>query len=224
MTDKRFKILGQEPAAVLGVVRAVLTMAVTFGLASWLTTETSGVILAAASAALGLVEAYVTRTTLYSAAMGFGQAVVILAVTFGLNLDDVKQGAILSTLAVVLGFFLRNTTDAVETPVSNASPGTKKAELELLALEAAALPTTIAYEQHVYAPGVVATDVDPALVAAAEQIHAEDAANKGFDPLDGLNPEIRAEIMRQRAAELQPAEPVDPEVGVVDEEDEPASP
>jgi len=123
MPTRSFKILGQEPAAVLGVVRAVLTMLVTFGFASWLTTETSGVILAAVSAALGLVEAYATRTTLYSAALGFGQAVLILAVTFGLNLDDVKQGAILSTLAVVLGFFLRDRTSSVETKVSSASPG-----------------------------------------------------------------------------------------------------
>lgn len=118
-----FKILGQEPAAVLGVVRAVLTMLVTFGLASWLTTETSGVILAAVSAAIGLVEAYATRTTLYSAALGFGQAVLILAVTFGLNLDDVKQGAILSTMAVVLGFFLRDRTSSSESKISNASIG-----------------------------------------------------------------------------------------------------
>lgn len=118
-----FKILGQEPAAVLGVVRAVLTMAVTFGLSSLITTETSGVILAAVSAALGLVEAYATRTNLYSFALGFGQAIVILAVTFGLNLDDVKQGAILSTMAVVLGFFLRDKTSSSETAISNASPG-----------------------------------------------------------------------------------------------------
>jgi len=124
MPTRPFKILGQEPAALLGVVRAVLTMLVTFGLASWLTTETSGVILAAVSAALGLVEAYATRTTLYSAALGFGQAVLILAVTFGLNLDDVKQGAILSTLAVVLGFFLRDQTSSVETKISSESIGT----------------------------------------------------------------------------------------------------
>lgn len=123
-----FKILGQEPAAVLGLVRAVLTMAVTFGLSSYLTTETSGVILAAFSAAIGLVEAYATRTTLYTAALGFGQAIVILAVTFGLNLDDVKQGAILSTLAVALGLFLRDKTSSSETAVSAASPGTKVAE------------------------------------------------------------------------------------------------
>lgn len=128
MPSKSFKILGQEPAAVLGVVRAVLTMLVTFGLASWLTTETSGVILAAVSGALGLVEAYVTRTTLYSAALGFGQAVVILAVTFGLNLDDVKQGALLSTLAVVLGFFLRDKTSSTDTALSAESLGTKVAQ------------------------------------------------------------------------------------------------
>lgn len=148
---KSVKILGQEPAAVLGVVRAVLTMAVTFGLSSYLTTETSGVILAAVSAAIGLFEAYVTRTTLYSGALAFGQSVVILAVTFGLNLDDVKQGALLSTLAVVLGFFLRDKTSSAETPVSSASAGTIVANLQDEALsefapvpviDVASLPTS----------------------------------------------------------------------------------
>jgi hypothetical protein len=128
VTNSNFKILGQEPAALLGVVRALLTMLVTFGLASWLTTETSGVILAAVSALLGLVEAYATRTTLYSAALGFGQAVLILAVTFGLNLDDARQGALLASLAVVLGFFLRDKTSSVDTKISSTSPGTVVAD------------------------------------------------------------------------------------------------
>jgi hypothetical protein len=95
----------------------------------------SGVILAAFSAAIGLVEAYATRTTLYSALMGFSQAALVLAVTFGLNLDDVKQGALLSTIAVVAGLFLRNTTDSSETAISSASPGALKSDLELLALQ-----------------------------------------------------------------------------------------
>lgn len=225
---KSFKILGQEPAAVLGVVRAVLTMLVTFGFSSYLTTETSGVILAAASAALGLVEAYVTRTTLYSAALGFGQAVVILAVTFGLNLDDVKQAALLSTLAVVLGFFLRDRTTSTETALTNASPGdVVQADQAVITGDNAVVLTSGAprFGDVSAAPAIV-TDVDPALLAAAEQIHADDAANKGFDPLEGLNPEIRAEIMKQRAAELAPVE----EPAVVEDEpqdvveDEPASP
>lgn len=162
MPTKSFKILGQEPAAVLAVVRAGLTMLVTFGLASWLTTETSGVILAAVSAALGLVEAYATRTTLYSAALGFAQAILILAVTFGLNLDDVKQGALLSFIALLLGFFLRDRTSSVDTAISNASPGKTD-------------------------PSVVVVTPPPVQLNNV-------AMPEGFDPHEGLDPAIKAEL------------------------------
>lgn len=138
MNVKNFKILGQEPAAILGLVQAVLTMLLSFGLFG-LTPETNGVILAAVSAGFGLVAAYATRTALYAAVVGFAQAVLVLAVTFGLQLDDIKQGAILATVSVAAGLFLRNTTDSTETKVSSASPGTKKHDLELLALEDAVI-------------------------------------------------------------------------------------
>lgn len=145
MPKSNFKILGQEPAAVLGVVQAVLTMLLSFGLFG-LTPETNGVILAAVSAGLGLVAAYATRSTLYTAIVGFAQAILVLSVTFGLNLDDVKQGAILSVVAVVAGFFLRNTTNSNETAISSASPGAKKQDLELLALAATPVaPVTVYY-------------------------------------------------------------------------------
>jgi uncharacterized membrane protein YgaE (UPF0421/DUF939 family) len=132
VNTSNFKIFGQEPAAFVGVVQAVLTMLLSFGVLG-LTPETNGVILAAVSASLGLVAAYATRTTLYTALLGFVQAVLVLAVTFGLRLDDMQQGAILSTLAVVAGLYLRDKTSSVDSAVSNASPGTLVAD----AMEAA---------------------------------------------------------------------------------------
>jgi hypothetical protein len=127
VTASKTKILGQEPAAILAVVRALLTMLLSFGLFS-LTTEMTGVILAAVSALLGLVEAYATRTTLYSAAVAAGQSVLILAVTFGLNLTDEQQGAVLAVLAIVAGLYLRDKTSSTETAISSESPGTAVAE------------------------------------------------------------------------------------------------
>lgn len=122
-----FKILGQEPAAFVGVAQAVLTLLLSFGLFG-LTPETNGVILAAVSATFGLVAAYATRTTLYTALLGFAQAIVVLAVTFGLQLDDTQQGAILSTVAVVAGLYLREKTSSLDTAISSASPGTVVSE------------------------------------------------------------------------------------------------
>ena len=127
MASVPFKIFGQEPAAFVGVVQAVLVMLLSFGLFG-LTPETNGVIIAAVSAGLGLVTAYATRTTLYTALIGFAQAILVLAVTFGLRLDDVQQGSILATIAVVAGLYLRNQTSSVASAVSAASPGTIVAE------------------------------------------------------------------------------------------------
>lgn len=123
----KFKILGQEPAAVVGVVQAVLTLLLSFGLFS-LTQEATGAILAAVSAALGLVAAYATRTTLLAALVGFAQAALVLAVTFGWDVSQEQQAAVLTAIAVVAGFFLREKTSSLETAVSTASPGTIVAE------------------------------------------------------------------------------------------------
>lgn len=117
-----FKILGQEPAFFVGVVEAVLAVFLTFGMFK-LDQETVGVIVAAVSATLGLVAAYATKTTLYSALIGFAKAVMVLAVTFGAPLSDAQTGSIIAAITLVAGAYLREKTSSVETVVSSASPG-----------------------------------------------------------------------------------------------------
>lgn len=117
-----FKILGQEPAFFVGVVEAVLAVFLTFGVFK-LDQETVGVIVAAVSASLGLVAAYATKTTLYSALIGFAKAVLVLAVTFGAPLNDNQTGAIIAAITLVAGAYLREKTASVETPISAPSPG-----------------------------------------------------------------------------------------------------
>lgn len=132
-TSPGFKILGQEPAFLVGVVEAFLAILLTFGLFG-LSQETAGVIVATVSALLGLIVAYATKTTLYSALIGFAKAALVLAVTFGAPLTDSQTGALIAFIALVAGAYLRNGTDSLETPISSASPGTKREELQLLAL------------------------------------------------------------------------------------------
>ena len=121
-TNKPFKLLGQEPAFFVGVVEAILAVFLTFGVFN-LTSETVGVIVAAVATGLGLVVAYATKTTMYSALIGFAKAALVLAVTFGAPLSDAEIGSVIAVITVVAGAYLREKTVAVDTPVSNASPG-----------------------------------------------------------------------------------------------------
>lgn len=119
MPSTSFKILGREPAFFVSVVESALALILTFGLFN-LDQETVGVIVAAVAAALGLVTAYATRTTLYSALVGFAKAVLILAVTFGAPLTDNQTAAAMALISLVAGAYLRDRTSPADTAVSAA--------------------------------------------------------------------------------------------------------
>lgn len=126
MATTGFKIFGHEPAAIVGVVEAVLAVLLSFGLFG-LTQEQAGGILAFTAAALGLVVAYATRNTVLSAVTGFAKAGLILAATFGFALTDAQNAAVLALVAVVGGFLLRANNSSVETAVSSPSKGSLSA-------------------------------------------------------------------------------------------------
>lgn len=122
-----FKILGREPAALVGVVESVLAVLLTFGVLG-LDQAEAGVIMAAVVAVLGLVTAWATKDTLLSALSGAAKAVLVLAATFGLPLTDNQTGAVVAAITVLGGFWLRQNTSAVETPISAASAGAEVPE------------------------------------------------------------------------------------------------
>lgn len=119
MPSTGFKILGREPAFFVGVVEAFLALLLTFQV-NGLSQENVGVIVAAVSAGLGLVVAYATHTTLYSALIGFAKAALVLAVTFGIHLTDAQTGALMALIVLVASQFLRDRTSPAETAVSAA--------------------------------------------------------------------------------------------------------
>lgn len=117
-----FKIFGQEPAFFVGVVEAALALFLTFG---WfdLTQNQVGAVVAATAAVLGFVTAYATKTTAYSALVSAAKALLVVAVTFGAPLTDAQTGSIIAFITIFASGYLRNRTAAVDTVVSNASPG-----------------------------------------------------------------------------------------------------
>lgn len=138
---KNFKILGQEPVFWVSFVEAALMMLLTFGI-SGLDQDTVGVIVAAVSALLGLVTAYATKTTLYSALVGFSKAILVLAVTFGAPLNDAETGSIIAVVVLLAGAYLRGNTSSVATAISNPSQDVPTA------VEITALPGTPPTDDH----------------------------------------------------------------------------
>lgn len=117
-----FKILGQEPAALVGVVSAALAIFLSFG---WFDLDQGhvAVIVAVVSAALGLVAAYATKNTLLAALVGFSKAVLVLAAAYGLPLTDAQTGSLIAFITLAGGFYLRSRTASLTTVISTASSG-----------------------------------------------------------------------------------------------------
>lgn len=95
-------VLGREPAAWTSLISAALVLLTTFGIS--ISTETQGVIIAAANAVLGLVVVLAVKESVYPALVAVVQTAVPLFVAFGLHLTDAQQGAILAVASVTLGF------------------------------------------------------------------------------------------------------------------------
>lgn len=98
------KLFG-EPALIISVVGGAISLAVTFGLA--VDNEQVGLVMAAVTATLGLVTAYMTTGTVLSVFVGFAKAVLALAVGFGLPLSADQTGALIAFIVIALGLFNR---------------------------------------------------------------------------------------------------------------------
>lgn len=95
-------VFGREPAAWTSLISAALVLLTTFGIT--ISTETQGIILAAANAVLGLIVVITVRESVYPALIAVVQTAIPLVVAFGLHLTEAQQGAILAAATVTLGF------------------------------------------------------------------------------------------------------------------------
>lgn len=95
-----YRIFGREPAVVLALFAAVVSCASAFGLN--VSADVQLYVNAAAVAAVGALTAWsVEREKLLPAITGFVQAVMILAVSLGLDLSAEKQSIVLTLVAAV---------------------------------------------------------------------------------------------------------------------------
>lgn len=121
-TPRKFKILGHTPAAIAGVVEALLAVVLSFGVFH-LSQVQVGDIMAVVTAALGLVVAVGTKDSLLSAMVGFAKSALVLAAVFGLPLTAGETAAAITAITVVGGFFLHSSNSAIDTAFTRASRG-----------------------------------------------------------------------------------------------------
>lgn len=96
-------LFGGNPAVILSLVGAGISLAITFGL--HLSSDQEGLVMAAVSAVLGLVTAWGTANKVLSAVLGLFKAVVAVGIGFGLPLTPDQTGALIAFATLAIGLF-----------------------------------------------------------------------------------------------------------------------
>ncbi|WP_228994310.1 hypothetical protein [Streptomyces sp. DH8] len=104
------KILGREPAVLLGLVAVLVKLVAAFGVE--VSGEQQAVINAVAAAAVGVTLAVMASDGVGAALLGFVQAAIALAVGFGLDWSAEQQAVVLSVAAAVVAMWDRTQVTA----------------------------------------------------------------------------------------------------------------
>ena len=115
------KIFGREPAVWLGVIAAGLTLLVTLGVLD-ITSDQTALLMAAITAVFGVITAYLTSDTMLGVLIGAANAIIALAVGFGLNVSPELTASIIGVVTVLTGFFQRTQTSPAAQPGFIAGP------------------------------------------------------------------------------------------------------
>lgn len=100
-----------EPAAVVGVIQAIVAMIVTFGLSA----EAAGVIMLVVIAAGDLWSAWKLKNTMLAALVGLIKAAAVFAAFFTtLDLNEDQVGALIAAVTVLSGLFVRSQTSPLD--------------------------------------------------------------------------------------------------------------
>lgn len=99
------KIFGREPAVILGIVSAALSLLVTFNVG--LSSEQAGAIVAVISGVFAAISAALTRPIAPSAFTGLVSVVVALLAAFHFNVAPETVGALNALVVAVLVFITR---------------------------------------------------------------------------------------------------------------------
>lgn len=107
-------LAGREPALIATVAGVGIKLLGAFWL--HLSVDQQSVLNAVVVAGLGLAVAFATRDGFSAAILGFVQALIALAIGFGLNLTADNQALIMSFVATAIGMFTRTQVTAPVPP------------------------------------------------------------------------------------------------------------
>jgi len=116
------RIFGREPAVVLGIVSAALSLLVTFNVG--LSTEQAGAIVAVISGVFAAISAALTRPVTPSAFTGLVTVVVALLAAFHFNVAPETVGSLNALVVAVLVFLTRGQVS----PASPTAPASQPAK------------------------------------------------------------------------------------------------
>lgn len=120
------KLFGREPAVILGIVSAALSLAVTFNVG--LTTNQAGAIVAVVSGVFAAISAAITRPVTPSAFTGLVTVVVALLAAFHFNVAPETVGSLNALVVAVLVFITRGQVS----PASPTAPASQPAKPSVL--------------------------------------------------------------------------------------------
>lgn len=121
-----FKIFGREPTLILQSISALLAVVVTFGLPGLSATQ-AALIVAALSAAVGVVNAVLVRPIAPAAFTGLVAALAALVAGYGLDVAQQTVGAVQVAVVAVLALITRNQVS----PVADPQPTAREQDREL---------------------------------------------------------------------------------------------
>lgn len=99
------RIFGREPAVWLALIATALKLMSAFW---WdLSVDQQSVLNAVATATVGLIVAMIVHDGQVASVLGFAQALLALAIGFGLHLSPEIQATIMSFVGVVVAMFVR---------------------------------------------------------------------------------------------------------------------
>lgn len=116
------KIFGREPAVLLALVAAAIKMIAAFWID--LTIDQQAIINALVAAIVGCVVAITVKDGIVAALLGTAQAILALAIGFGLDVSAENQAVIMSFVGLALGMFER-TQVVAPVPPPAVSSGTR---------------------------------------------------------------------------------------------------
>lgn len=123
------KILGREPALILGALNALLMILGTVGL-NWFNTDQAGLLIILINGGAAAITAFVTRPVAPAVFTAFVSSFIAFAGAYGINLPGETVAAINVAVFPILAFLTRGDVSPIESRLTNVTTAVGKPEVQ----------------------------------------------------------------------------------------------